>query len=77
MLDALVSFARIESLCCTNNVPKERNKSLPKIPGRKPVPISHDAPLLERIEGSSALMKGVSFVKGFHFGALVRRISEH
>jgi serine/threonine protein kinase len=77
VLDALVSFARVENLCCTNNVPKERNKSLPKIPGRKPVPISHDGPLLERIDGANVLMKGVSFVKGFNFGAMVRRISEH
>jgi serine/threonine protein kinase len=74
VLDALVSYARIESLCCTSHVPAERNRPLPQIPGYKPVPITMG--LLPALSppnanvssaAAAAMMKGVELFKGFSF----------
>jgi hypothetical protein len=75
ILDALVSYARIESLCCTVSASAhlmvDRNRPLPLVPGRKPVPISRRlAPAtpnanMSGTAAAAAMMKGVEMFKGF------------
>jgi serine/threonine protein kinase len=74
VLDALVSHARIESLCCTQHVPAERNRPLPLVPGRKPVPVQRVETQAMVTPGkelgsaagyTAAMMKGMELFKGF------------
>jgi hypothetical protein len=74
VLDALVNHARIESLCCTQHVPAERNRPLPLVPGRKPVPVQRVETQATVTPGkemwsaagyTAAMMKGMELFKGF------------